>query len=335
MPVGMISERVGGAGRWFASAGAPPTRCTSVRGTHPRTALSRNLGVTFRGRTRRAAPSCAASSFDNLDALIFDCDGVILESEDLHREAYNQAFAHFGVAIDGEPVVWTEEFYDVLQNTVGGGKPKMRWYFGEHKDAWPTHTCDGVASPPSEADAREALVDALQDFKTAAYKNLVADVAKPRPGVLRLMSEARDAGLRVAVCSAATKTSVEFTLTNLLGPDAFASLDCFLAGDDVSKKKPDPEIYQVAKERLAVDPSKCIVVEDSTIGLRAAMGAGMDCVITYTKSTATEAFEGARMVVANLGEGAGDEGAVGIADLASCKQASAVIDDRKAINVDA
>ena len=139
----------------------------------------------------------------------------------------------------------------------------------------------------------------------------------------------------VAVCSAATKTSVEFTLTNLLGPDAFASLDCFLAGDDVSKKKPDPEIYQVAKERLAVDPSKCIVVEDSTIGLRAAMGAGMDCVITYTKSTATEAFEGARMVVANLGEGAGDEGAVGIADLASCKQASAVIDDRKAINVDA
>ena len=90
--------------------------------------------------------SCgAASSFDNLDALIFDCDGVILESEDLHREAYNQAFAHFGVAIDGEPVVWTEEFYDVLQNTVGGGKPKMRWYFGEHKDAWPTHTCDVCA----------------------------------------------------------------------------------------------------------------------------------------------------------------------------------------------
>lgn len=78
---------------------------------------------------------CAASSVESstIEALIFDCDGVIVESEGIHREAYNAAFQHFNVVCPGTsgPLVWTEEFYDMLQNKVGGGKPKMRWYFGE------------------------------------------------------------------------------------------------------------------------------------------------------------------------------------------------------------
>ena len=59
--------------------------------------------------------------------------GVIVESEDLHREAYNAAFAHFKACIgDKQDVIdWSEEFYDELQNKVGGGKAKMRWYFGK------------------------------------------------------------------------------------------------------------------------------------------------------------------------------------------------------------
>lgn len=75
-----------------------------------------------------ASPASPASS---LDALIFDCDGVILESEHLHRQAYNDAFAHFGVRCppgSSEPLYWDEAFYDELQNRIGGGKPKMRWY---------------------------------------------------------------------------------------------------------------------------------------------------------------------------------------------------------------
>eukprot|EP00878_Enallax_costatus_P035960 GHUV01040224.1.p1 GENE.GHUV01040224.1~~GHUV01040224.1.p1 ORF type:complete len:135 (+),score=40.09 GHUV01040224.1:557-961(+) len=99
------------------------------------------------------------------------------------------------------------------------------------------------------------------------------------------MDEARAAGLKVAVCSAATKSSVVFTLKSLLGEQRFNSLDCFLAGDDVDKKKPNPLIYQVAAQKLGVSPSDCVVVEDSTIGLEAALGAGMRCIITYTPST--------------------------------------------------
>ena len=62
-------------------------------------------------------------------ALLFDCDGVILETEEFHRLAYNAAFEAAKLTIDGEPVNWSVEYYDVLQNTIGGGKPKMFFHF--------------------------------------------------------------------------------------------------------------------------------------------------------------------------------------------------------------
>lgn len=67
-----------------------------------------------------------------------------------------------------------------------------------------------------------------------------------RPGVVRLMDEARAAGVPVAVCSAATKSAVEFVLSNLLGAERFTGLDLFMAGDDVKQKKPDPTIYKAS-----------------------------------------------------------------------------------------
>jgi phosphoglycolate phosphatase-like HAD superfamily hydrolase len=90
--------------------------------------------------------------------VIFDCDGVILESEDLHRRAYNAAFEHFSVKCGGAPVVWDESFYDILQNTVGGGKPKMRWYFG--REGWPSSTVGDI--PPETEEEQARLVDTLQ-----------------------------------------------------------------------------------------------------------------------------------------------------------------------------
>lgn len=86
-----------------------------------------------------------------------------------------------------------------------------------------------------------------QDWKSEKYTQLIGSgEVLPRPGVLRLMDEARAAGMFVAVCSAATKSSVIYTLTSLLGPERFQALDCFMAGDDVPRKKPDPIIYQLA-----------------------------------------------------------------------------------------
>ncbi|KAG2584626.1 hypothetical protein PVAP13_6KG315300 [Panicum virgatum] len=211
-----------------------------------------------------AAASPASPASSSLDALIFDCDGVILESENLHRQAYND-----------------------LQNRIGGGKPKMRWYFGEN--GWPSSKI--FETPPSADSDKEKLIDIIQDWKTERYKEIIkSGTVEPRPGVLQLMDEVKGAGIKLAVCSAATKSSVIMCLENLIGLERFNGLDCFLAGDDVKLKKPDPTIYITAAEKLGVESKNCLVVEDSVIGLLAAKGAGMSCIITYTPSTASQDF---------------------------------------------
>jgi len=245
----------------------------------------------------------SSSQSSSARALIFDCDGVILESEDLHREAYNHAFRHF--CVDYE---WTPEYYDVLQNKVGGGKPKMRHHFGIY--GWP-HSTLGPA-PEDDQAKQDALVDALQEYKTQVYKELVA-VAPPRPGVLELMDEALEARdgkgtpLRVCICSASTKSACLFVLDKLVGTERMKRIDVVLAGDDVPRKKPDPLIYNTCLERLLdegthnLEPESCVVVEDSLIGLQAAKGAGMRCLITTTSSTENQDFSDADAVLKDLG----------------------------------
>ncbi|KAM3360481.1 Haloacid dehalogenase-like hydrolase domain-containing protein [Capsicum baccatum] len=268
---------------------------------------------------RKSSLSVSASSSTRaLEALIFDCDGVILESEHLHRQAYNDAFSHFNVRCpnddDNGKLNWSLEFYDVLQNQIGGGKPKMRWYFKEH--GWPTSTI--FQNPPEDDNDRAKLIDTLQDWKTERYKEIIkSGTVKPRSGVLRLMDEAKAAGKKLAVCSAATKSSVILCLENLIGLDRFHGLDCFLAGDDVKEKKPDPSIYITAAKKLGVSESNCLVVEDSVIGLQAATGAGMSCVITYTSSTADQDFKEAIAIYPDLSD-------VRFSDLESLLQAVVV-----------
>ncbi|KAK4394143.1 Haloacid dehalogenase-like hydrolase domain-containing protein [Sesamum angolense] len=118
---------------------------------------------------------------------------------------------------------------------------------------------------------------------------------EPRPGVLRLMDEAKASGKLLAVCSAATKSSVILCLENLIGMERFKGLDCFLAGE-----KPDPSIYLTASKKLGVSEKDCLVVEDSVIGLQAATGAGMSCVISYTPSTASQDFSDAIAIYPDL-----------------------------------
>ncbi|XP_024316586.1 haloacid dehalogenase-like hydrolase domain-containing protein At4g39970 isoform X2 [Brachypodium distachyon] len=303
----------------FPTAAATARRSFSTHRS-PSGALPR---LRLRPRSRRASglavSASAASPPLSLDALIFDCDGVILESEHLHRQAYNDAFAHFGVrcppAADA-PLDWDEAFYDDLQNRIGGGKPKMRWYFGEN--GWPSSKL--FETPPSSDSDKEKLVDiiqvylfislapcliqdcleyvcspvptshlfkvnktsvcsvifplltealVLQDWKTERYKEIIkSGTVEPRPGVLRLMDEVKGAGIKLAVCSAATKSSVVLCLENLIGLERFNGLDCFLAGDDVKLKKPDPSIYITAAKKLGVESKNCLVVEDSVIGLQ-------------------------------------------------------------------
>jgi len=266
-------------------------------------------------------------------ALLFDCDGVILETEELHRLAYNAAFQEFGVTkVCGdtlsEPVEWSVGYYDILQNSIGGGKPKMRHYFSQtlrfdsNENGDPTNivaTIPGDEAPKKKkkkgrrkkkngedggttvtigasdiATGLESLIDSIQTRKTELYKKTVAETAIPRPGLLNLMDEAlADDSIAVGVCSASTKEAAQKVLECTLGPDRVAKLDVCILGDDVSEKKPSPMIYNAARKKLGIDAAtKCVVVEDSAVGLRAAKAAGMRCLITYTASTTSEDFYG-------------------------------------------
>lgn len=196
------------------------------------------------------------------------------------------------------------EYYDILQNTVGGGKPKMFWHFRNTAKAFPQHGPWPQQPAPATTEQQQALIDALQDCKTQHFQKLLLQDAEARPGVLELMDQAlNDPHIAVGVCSASTKAAAETTLSVTLGQERLKRLDVCILGDDVEEKKPHPMIYNTARERLGQLPAeRCVVIEDSLVGLKAAVAANMKCIVTYTSSTASVDFyaEGASAKLPNL-----------------------------------
>jgi HAD superfamily hydrolase (TIGR01509 family) len=223
-----------------------------------------------------------------IEALIFDCDGVLVDTErDGHRVGFNRAFAEFG--IDAE---WSVELYARLL-LVAGGKERMRAYFDEF--GWPE---DKVA----EHGGKDELIAALHKTKTAITAGLVSEGALPlRPGIERIVDEAIAGGVRLGVCTTSNPKFIDAVL-DLLGPDRKAKFEFVHAGDCVSRKKPDPEIYQLAQASLGLPPRQCVVIEDSRNGLLAAKGAGFPCLITTSTYTVDEDFGEADKVVPELGD---------------------------------
>jgi HAD superfamily hydrolase (TIGR01509 family) len=265
------------------------------------TSLPSRRNIVSAGGQSMVASMSSTSSCEYDFALLFDCDGVILETEELHRLAYNAAFEAADLTIGGERVAWSVAYYDVLQNTVGGGKPKMFFHFRNTTGEFPSV---GGEPAPTSPEAQQELVDKLQAHKTEIYRAYIEEKAVARPGVIELMDEAlADPTIAVGVCSASTKEAVQKVLAVTLGADRLSQLNVCILGDDVSEKKPSPMIYNEARERIGIDKERCVVVEDSMVGLRAAKAAGMKCVITYTASTAGEDFygEGADAKVPELG----------------------------------
>ncbi len=222
-----------------------------------------------------------------IEALIFDCDGVLVDTErDGHRVGFNRAFKEHG--IDAE---WDVALYGKLLQ-VAGGKERMRAYFDEY--GWP----EGADSD----QAKDSLIMELHKTKTGITAGLVGEGAlQLRPGVSRLVDEALDAGVRLGVCTTSNPKFIDAVL-DLFGPERKAKFEFVHAGDVVSKKKPDPEIYELAKQSLGLPVEKCVVIEDSRNGLLAAKGAGLPCLVTTSTYTVDEDFAEADRVVPELGD---------------------------------
>lgn len=223
-------------------------------------------------------------------ALIFDCDGVLAETErDGHLPAYNQTFAEFGL-----PVQWSPEVYGEKLQIAGGGKERLATLF----------SADLVreAGLPTDPAGQGDLLNQWHRRKTVIYtERVAAGCLVGRPGIVRLVDEALEAGWQLAVASASAEPSVRAVLSYVVGP-ARAAHFTVLAGEIVARKKPAPDIYRLALDRLGADPAATLVIEDSRQGLLAAVGAGLRCVVTPSSYTADERFDEAALVVSHLGD---------------------------------
>jgi len=221
-----------------------------------------------------------------LHALLFDVDGTLADTErDGHRPAFNQAFADAG--LDWH---WDVALYGKLL-AVTGGKERMKHYIDHFRPDY------------RKPDNFDELVAELHKAKTRIYSALAAQGGIPmRPGVKRLLVEARAAGLRLAIATTTTPENVTVLLEHSLGAGTQDWFEVIAAGDIVPAKKPAPDIYHYALEKMGLAAADCLAFEDSENGLRASLGAGLKTLVTVNDYTLDHDFTGAAVVLSDLGE---------------------------------
>ncbi len=218
-------------------------------------------------------------------ALIFDVDGTLADTEETHRQAFNYAFLRFELKWE-----WTKPMYRELLK-ISGGKERIECFIG------------ALSVPLAEKARLYQLVPAIHRTKTQLYTELIADGRCPlRPGVSRLLAEAQEAGILLAIASTTTAANVDALLTRHLGRSGLRQFHTIACGDLVQQKKPAPDIYQLALSTLGLPADRCVGFEDSVNGLRAAKAAGLFTVVTPSQWTAGGDFAEADLELPYLGD---------------------------------
>ncbi len=215
-----------------------------------------------------------------LKAILFDVDGTLAETEESHRQAFNAAFAQAQMDLQ-----WSVAQYRELLK-VTGGKERLRAYFGA-----------AGAAPPDER------IRALHAAKNAFYAQAIAAGAVAlRPGVLRLMREARAAGMCLGIATTTSAENLDALLQPLLGAAWRQDFASVVAGDQVARKKPAPDVYCACLEELGLPGAAAVAIEDSAAGVRAARAAGVGVVATPSRYTERDDLSQADCVLPNLGD---------------------------------
>ena len=224
-----------------------------------------------------------------LQALIWDVDGTLAETErDGHRIAFNQAFEALGL-----PWCWSVDHYGQLLS-VTGGRERLLFDMAQRPDA-----------PRLPAD-REALASALHQRKNLCYAAIVAGGGVPlRPGVRRLLQECQDRGVALALATTTSRSNVEALLRRHLGASWEGTFAACVCGEDVARKKPDPEVYRTALAQMGLPAARTLALEDSPAGVAAACAAGVPVVVTRSVYFANDDVPGAIAVGPGLDQALG------------------------------
>lgn len=209
------------------------------------------------------------------EAFIFDVDGTLAETEELHRRAFNTIFAEHGLDWN-----WSVEDYRILLRTTGG-KERMR----KHADVTGTVISDDEIAK-------------MHRIKTERYGELLGSGAVAlRPGIAELLELAIENGIRLAVATTTNRPNVDGLISATMAKPASEVFEVIAAGDEVSAKKPAPDVFLLALERLNLAGKNCLAFEDSANGLKSALGAAIPTLVSPSRYTEGESFEGAAGVV--------------------------------------
>jgi beta-phosphoglucomutase-like phosphatase (HAD superfamily) len=225
-----------------------------------------------------------------IKAVIFDVDGTLSETEELHRQAFNLAFEEKGL-----PWHWDQDEYRRLLN-VTGGKERIRFYI-EQKER-----------KQLKATIVDDFIRSIHALKTEKYTGLIAEGrTELRPGIRELISAAIDRGIRLAIATTTSLPNVEALLKSTYGDQGMQMFEVICAGDSVKAKKPAPDIYLAALDQLNLDPGDCIALEDSRNGLLSATAAGITTIVTPGIYTEDQCFDEAALIINDLTEHAHQE----------------------------
>ncbi len=204
-------------------------------------------------------------------AVIFDMDGVLIDTFEAHFESWKV------VARQEQAEMTREQFAE----TFGRTSREIIAYL------W-----------PEKAGDRAAVSD-FDDRKEEAFRQIISENFPPMPGVVVLLTSLASEGILMAVGSSAPPENVALVIEKLAASDLFAAL---VTAQDVTRGKPDPEVFLVAAKRLGMPPERCVVVEDAPLGLKAARAAGMHCVGMASTGRIRSQLSDADLVVDSLAE---------------------------------
>ena len=222
----------------------------------------------------------------NKKALIFDVDGTLANTEDDgHRPAFNAAFKDNGLDWN-----WDIELYHKLLK-VAGGRERILHYINDYLPA---------EKRPDNADE---LAKAMHKAKTGFYVQYLEEGKIPlRPGIKRVILEAREKGLKMAIATTTSPENITGLIDGNLGKGAMSWFEVVGHGGNCPDKKPDPQVYHFVLKEMGLSASDCVAFEDSEIGLKAAGAAGIDTIITENDITRGHDFSGAVVVLSDMGE---------------------------------